>query len=56
MSLSKGDSVILNNKSGNEVIARITRISGHPEDARKIDIDLREIQIGDITKFDNLYY
>ena len=52
MSLSKGESVILNNKSGQEVIARITGISGNPEDARKIDIDLCEIQIGDITKLE----
>jgi len=52
MSLSKGESVILNNKSGQDVIARITGISGNPDDARKIDIDLCEIQIGDITKLD----
>lgn len=50
MSLCKGDSLMLKNKNGDEVIARIEGISGKPNHPRKIDIDLCEIHVGDTTK------
>ncbi len=48
MSLAVGDIVSMKNKDGQQVYTKITSISGKSDSPRKIEMDFKEIHVGDV--------